>query len=157
MTPPVFQDTLKHGHLNQGFQMNDTRLKLALSGICMLAALPLAAQTSSPQAEPPSLPDGMFGSWALDQNDCIDPESESRMHVTSRSIDFAGNKLNIQRVRAVKGGWWRIDGTSREKGKPRQNRASVELRLSEAGRLTLRNGPEKPEQFVQCKPAQLQG
>ncbi len=137
--------------------MNYKRLNLALSALCMLAVLPLAAQTRAPSAAPVSLPDSMFGSWALDQNDCSDAESESRVHVTSKAIEFVDNKMNIQRVRQIKGGWWRIDGLSQEKGKARQSRATAELRQPGADRLSLRGGPEKPEEFVRCKPAQLQG
>ncbi len=137
--------------------MNCKPLKFALSAIFLLGGLPLAAKTRAPGAVASVLPDSMFGSWALDQNDCSDAESESRLHLTSKAIEFVDNKLNIQRVRETKSGWWRIDGLSQEKSKSRRRPATVELRQTGADRLSLRSGPEKPEEFIRCKPVQLQG
>lgn len=130
----------------------------ATATIVLLAAmtLPLLAQTKT---APPrqSLPPEMLGSYGAEASDCTDSESEGRLHVTAKSLDFIDSKLTFKRIARQQDGWWRLDGTRRETGKRGQSRTSVEIRLKSPDVLSLRNGPQKPEDFVRCKPAQLQG
>ena len=137
------------------------RAVLSAAAIFLATQPPAAAQTrTSPPANTPAarpaLPQEMLGTWAREQAECIDSDSEGRLHVTLKVLEFFDSKLEFSRVAGLSGGWWRVEGMSRETGK-RARRASLELRMKTGDVLVLRNGPEKPEEFVRCKPAQLQG
>jgi hypothetical protein len=142
--------------------MLSRRLFASIGIVAVVAAItPVLAQaqrqasTKEPQAN--VLPAEMLGSWGREEDDCTDIQSESRLHVTAKRIDFADNRLTVSKISSQKQGWWRIDGMNREEGKRGTRRASLELRLQGKDRLLLRSGPGKPEDFVRCKPTQLQG
>jgi len=130
-------------------------LALAVASPPVLAQTVTQASTKEPQAT--ALPTEMLGSWGRDDEDCTDIQSDSRLHVSAKRIDFADNKLTISRISSQKQGWWRVDGMNREEGKRGTRRASLELRLQGKDRILIRSGPGKPEDFVRCKPTQLQG
>ena len=137
--------------------MNQMQRAFAGAFCLSLPALPLAAQTKAPAQQLPALPQDMLGSWGREPEDCTESESDGRMHITAKAVEFMDSKLHIQRIRQTKEGWWRLEGMKQETGKKILRRAAMDLRLKGKEGLALSNGPEKPEDFVRCKPAQLQG
>lgn len=141
--------------------MSPSRFFALIGMLAFAASAPVLAQAAKqPSAKEPqatALPTEMLGSWGREEEDCTDIQSESRLHVTAKRIDFADNRLTVSKISSQKQGWWRIDGMNREEGKRGTRRASLELRLQGKDRLLVRNGPGKPEDFVRCKPTQLQG
>ncbi len=123
--------------------------------VCTAASAPITAQTRTPP--PAALPAEMLGSWGREEVDCTDIQSDGRLHVTPKQVQFADNTLTISRIASQKEGWFRVEGVNREEGKRGTRRASLELRLQGKDTLFIRNGPGRPEDFVRCKPAQLQG
>lgn len=128
--------------------------RAALCLLLSLAAAPLAAQTPAPRGD--ALPAELLGSYGAEPSDCTESESEGRVHVTARALEFVDSKLAFTRVSRQRDGWWKIEGLSRESGK-RARRISLEIRLKDKDTLSLRNDPQTVETFVRCRPAQLQG
>lgn len=116
---------------------------------------PAAAQTAAPKGE--ALPADLLGSYGAEPTDCTESESEGRVHVTAKTLEFADSKLTFTRISRQRDGWWKVEGLSREAGKRTTRRVSLELRLKDRETLSLRSDPQKIENFGRCRPAQLQG
>ena len=120
--------------------------------------MPMAlAQTAKPLQDAFQIPAALLGSWGQDASDCTDADAEGRLHVTAKALEFVDSKLSITRVSQMRDGWTRVEGISRMQGKRGGKRVSLDLRIQSQDILSLRNGPQKPDDFVRCKPSQLQG
>lgn len=141
-------------------------LERSLAALALALALETAAtgwtadaraQTGKQPPAPAALPAQMLGSWGREEIDCTDFESDGRLHVTPKMLQFAANRLTISRVQMQKGDWWRVEGLNQEDGRKGRRRASLELRQPAPDRLLLRSGDQPPESFVRCRPVRLQG
>ncbi len=129
-----------------------------LASMLILCAgdVPAAAQSKNAIQKKPAIPDAMLGSWGQDESDCVEVESDGRMHITPAAIGFPEHQLRITRILASRDGWWRIFGLTYETGKKPPQRAMIELRMKGHDGLILRNGQERPQDFIRCRPVKLQ-
>ncbi len=119
---------------------------LKRSTILALAALALAAAPGSAAAQ--DIPAAMRGTWADEPASCTKPESDARIAVAARHVQFFASDCTLKRLRHLGNGRWRADVRCEESGE--HNDGVIELRLVANGRLSLKLDNGLSETLVRC-------
>ena len=103
----------------------------------------------------------MRGSWGVTVEDCTDVESEGRISVTARTVEFPGIRLDLTRIETRPDGGLRLTARRSEsdsRGKMRSKGTTrFDMRLLTAERLLLQIAGNPSEEFSPCKPTRLIG
>lgn len=100
------------------------------------------------QAAAQDIPAAMRGTWAEKASFCTTPESDGRIAVSARSVQFFASDCTVKRSRNLGQGRLQLDVQCEESGE-KQN-GVIELRLLPDGKLSLKLDSEQAQALLRC-------
>jgi len=110
------------------------------------ATLALTAAAGAAAAQ--DIPAAMRGTWAEEANLCTTPESDGRIAVRAREVQFFASDCRVKRLRNLGNGGWRADVACEDEGE--HNDGVIELRLVAGGRLSLKLDSNATQTLLRC-------
>ena len=118
-------------------------LRTALLAWLLIAVLPapLGAETLT-------TPAGLRGTWAHEAAACTDRQSDGRVAIGEKKIEFFASSCTITKVRNASKSTWRANAKCVESDDSQD--VIIELRSVAAGRLILRVDSDEARALVRC-------
>ena len=119
----------------------------AAIGLCVCLNAPAMAQSAIPE-----LPKEMHGIWGFDPESCDEENSDTRMTVSARSVEFYASSYDLKKISRRANGSVKATATTSEEGEARKRRGAIELKLVKPDRLSVKTDSELSHIYSRCKP-----
>jgi hypothetical protein len=99
----------------------------------------------------PALPKEMLGVWGFDAESCDEENSDTRMEVSSKEVEFYASSYDLKKIWRRANGSVKATATTSEEGEERKRRGAIELKLVSPGKLSVKTDSDLSHVYSRCK------